>query len=106
MQDDHVFPRKLFKTDVILNRTLISTNQEKSDTVPSEYFRALLTINGKDVLLDILSTHLIDEVGLNALLGSDIDKFLSSREKGVRDIIGELVPHRVLPASPDDEVVQ
>jgi len=106
VQDDHVFPRKIFKTDVVLNRTLISTNQEKSDAVPSEYFKALVTINTKDGLLDVLRTHLIDVSGLDALLANDLTKFLDAREKRIREVIGELVPHRISPSAPDDENIQ
>jgi hypothetical protein len=46
VQDDHIFPKSLYANDTIANRTLISTNQKKSNQTPSRYFSALETLVG------------------------------------------------------------
>lgn len=94
IQDDHVFPKSKFKVDAIWNRTLISSNAEKSDKRPSEYFNALLVLGSRQKLLEILSTHLIDEKGLEALLSDEIDDFQAARTARIQEEIGNLVPSR------------
>lgn len=54
VQDDHIFPKKHFKEDVILNRTVITSNQSKIDKKPSEFFRERLRDFGREKLVEIL----------------------------------------------------
>lgn len=81
LQDDHIFPRAGFSDNSILNRTLITSNSEKSNQLPGKYFGALETVHGREGLLDILKTHLMDEVCLDALYRSDLEGFKESRKR-------------------------
>ncbi len=92
IQDDHIFPRSIYKVDTVLNRTIISTNQEKGFKTPKEYFGALEVILGRKKLEEILMTHLIDPTALSSLLDNDLPNFIAAREATVRAKIRELVP--------------
>ncbi|MDR6770231.1 DUF262 domain-containing protein [Azospirillum sp. BE72] len=92
LQDDHIFPRAGFNDNSILNRTLITSNSEKSNQHPSKYFGALETVHGRDGLLDILRSHLMDEHCLDALLSNNIEAFKRSRRMILSRHIATLVP--------------
>jgi hypothetical protein len=91
IQDDHIFPKVLFKEDSVLNRTIISTNQKKASQPPSKYFGAIETLVGRPQLEQVLSSHLIDANGLSSLLRDDLAGFMSAREATVRARIGALL---------------
>lgn len=91
VQDDHIFPRRFSGADILLNRTLIHSNQRKSDKAPSEYFAAIRTLLGEEELLGILATHFIDRRGYEALLRDDFETFCRARGAVVRRKIRELV---------------
>jgi len=95
VQDDHVFPKSLYKCDTLANRTLISTNQKKSNQTPSRYFGALETVVGRTRLEEILTTHLIDSNGLSALLKDDLEGFTLAREQSIRRKIEAIVTFRL-----------
>lgn len=84
VEDDHIFPKSKYFDDSVLNRTLISTNQQKAAQQPGVFFAALENINGRDEMLNIMRTHLIDEQGFEALLKNDTAAFLRSREAKIR----------------------
>lgn len=89
LQDDHIFPKSIYNIDEVANRTLISTNAEKSNKKPSEYFNELIRIHrGRERLCEILKTHLISEKALENLLNDDVNKFIEERKK---TILSELV---------------
>lgn len=92
MQDDHIFPRVAYNDNSILNRTLLTTNTEKSNQHPSKYFSALETVHGRDGLLSILDTHFINEACLHALLSDDIEQFKKARRSVLIEFIEKLVP--------------
>jgi hypothetical protein len=79
VQDDHIFPKSVYRTNVFLNRTLITKNLDKSDDKPSDYFRGLVNQYGRNQVVAILNTHLIPEEALNALLKDDLPEFLRLR---------------------------
>ncbi|MBV9828878.1 MAG: DUF262 domain-containing protein [Alphaproteobacteria bacterium] len=91
VQDDHIFPKSLYTSDQLMNRTLISTNQKKSNQTPSRYFSALETVTGRQRLEEILATHLIDANALSALLKDDLQGFCKAREQATRDKIRAFV---------------
>ena len=88
---DHIFPKSHLKgmreRDSILNMTWLTaeTNRErKRDRMPSEYIKQVMEDkydNDKRKFLDILSRHLINEEGLDALLEDDFERFIHLREK-------------------------
>jgi len=84
IQDDHIFPKSIFKENKILNRTLITKNQHKSDNKPSKYFKNLEKNHSIQELQKILDTHIISDSCYNFLLTDDLDNFLIEREKGFR----------------------
>ena len=92
LEDDHIFPKSIYKDNEICNRTLIATNAEKSNKQPSEYFNALEVLSGRERIEAILATHLIDSNAYSALLANDLEKFKRAREAAVRAKITELVP--------------
>jgi hypothetical protein len=57
VEDDHIFPRRYKGAEVVVNRTIITSNQRKSDKEPSRYFGALKELNGDEALCAILATH-------------------------------------------------
>lgn len=84
-QDDHIFPRskfaKAYNVNLILNRTLISSNQVKGDKKPSVFLPLILERHGGswERLQRTLSSHLIPEAGLEALKRDDFDAFSEAR---------------------------
>lgn len=87
IQDDHIFPKSVYKDHRVVNRTLISTNAEKSDKKPSEYFKQILEEHGNEKFKIILETHFIPEDALNTLLNDDLPSFIEKRRN---DIVEEL----------------
>ncbi len=83
IQDDHIFPKSVYKDNRILNRTLISTNAEKSDKKPSEYFKQMLNIHGEEKLKEILESHIIPSDALEDLLRDDKENFMNKRKKAI-----------------------
>ena len=51
VQDDHIFPRSVYKTNMIPNRTLITKNLAKGDRIPSDYFKELKEKHGSSELI-------------------------------------------------------
>jgi hypothetical protein len=94
IQDDHIFPKSIYKYNCIPNRTLISTNTEKWKTKPSEYFKERLAEHGKDKYKLILQSHLIPEDALDCLLNDELEKFVEKRKQAV---IAELTKKLALP---------
>jgi hypothetical protein len=84
-QDDHIFPHSQYKHEAsvncILNRTLISSNQIKSNKKPSEYLPLFLEKHGGDEqrLRATLQSHLISEQGQVAMQNEDFSAFLEAR---------------------------
>ena len=87
VQDDHIFPKSIFKENRILNRTLISTNQSKINKKPSEYFAARVQELGKEKVEMILASHLIPPEALDYLLNDKIADFMELRR---REILKEI----------------
>ncbi|MEM3505406.1 MAG: DUF262 domain-containing protein [Conexivisphaerales archaeon] len=87
VQDDHIFPKKHFKEDMILNRTVITSNQSKIDKKPSEFFGDRLKDFGREKLVEILRSHLIPEEALDYLLKDDLKNFLECRKKAILEEI-------------------
>src|SRR6266571_3129526 len=93
-QDDHIFPRSKFggkerNVNAILNRTLISSNQIKSDKRPSEFLPVILKEHGGDSnrLRQTLSSHLISETAHHAMERDDFDGFVAARRAMFQDHI-------------------
>jgi len=91
VQDDHIFPKSIYDEHRISNRTLISTNAEKGNKRPSEYFGQCLEQLGKDKLKAILMSHIIPGDSLDYLLNDDIASFLEARERAIVEAIREKV---------------
>lgn len=83
VQDDHIFPKSIFKENKIMNRTLISTNQSKVDKKPSEYFPERIKELGEEKVKEILKSHLIPEEALECLLKDDLNRFMEIRKKAI-----------------------
>jgi len=83
VQDDHIFPKSIYKENCILNRTLLSTNLRKGNKKPSEYFLDLLKQHGRERLVKILESHLIPEEALSDLLSDNLKGFLEKRKKAI-----------------------
>lgn len=83
IQDDHIFPKSVYKDHCIVNRTLISTNAEKSDKKPSEYFKRKLGEHGKEKFKMILESHIIPEDALDCLLNDDLQTFIEKRKQAI-----------------------
>jgi hypothetical protein len=83
IQDDHIFPKSIYKENRILNRTLISTNKEKSDKKPSEFFKQMLKEHGKEKFKIILESHLIPEDALGSLLNDNLQNFIEKRRLAI-----------------------
>ncbi len=86
-QDDHIFPQSKFSKDwnvnTILNRTLISSNQVKSDKKPSEFLPLILRKHGGDParLRQTLRSHLISEKAQRAMEQDDFEAFMEARQQ-------------------------
>ncbi|MCS7229977.1 MAG: hypothetical protein NZ923_08100 [Candidatus Kryptonium sp.] len=87
VQDDHIFPKSIYKDNRILNRTLISTNAEKSNKKPSEYFGTLVKLHGEEKLKSILESHIIPPDALDDLLKDNIEGFLEKRRSAIIESI-------------------
>lgn len=83
IQDDHIFPKSVYKDHCIVNKTLISTNAEKSDNKPSEYFKQKLDEHGKEKFKIILESHIIPEDALAYLLNDDLQNFIERRKYAI-----------------------
>ena len=83
IQDDHIFPKSVYNDNRIPNRTLISTNAEKSNRKPSEYFKQILNIHGEEVLKKILASHIIPSDALEDLLNENKENFINKRKKAI-----------------------
>ncbi len=91
IQDDHIFPKSKYKTNYISNRSLITSNANKKDKVPSVYFGERISEQGKETVIRILKSHLINEEGLKYLLEDDIKKFMSCRKRVILNKINNYV---------------
>ena len=91
IQDDHIFPKSLYNRNLVTNRTLISTNAEKANKPPSEYFNERLKEHGDAKLKEILKSHLIPDDALESLLKDDLDGFLEKREEAIVNAAKEKV---------------
>ena len=87
VQDDHIFPKSIYKDDSVLNRTLISTNQKKSNKKPSVYFEDLNNKIGSQKLHEVLRSHLVSESGLVALMNNDLDALKKDRLKNIKELL-------------------
>jgi hypothetical protein len=85
VQDDHIFPKSIYKENRISNRTLISTNQAKSNEKPSDYFKKRLAEHKESEMKLILKSHIIPEEALNELLSDDLVGFLARRKQALVD---------------------
>jgi len=83
VQDDHIFPRSIYNYNYLPNRTLISTNAEKGNTKPSEYFNERIKEHGMDECKQILQSHLIPENALDDLLNDELNKFVEKRKQAI-----------------------
>jgi hypothetical protein len=92
LEDDHIFPKSIYRDNEIMNRTLIASNAEKSNRQPNQYFGALETLLGRERVEEILSSHLIDSNCYSALIQNDLDRFKKQREIVVRAAIKSRIP--------------
>lgn len=83
IQDDHIFPKSIYKDHRILNRTLITTNSQKHDKRPSEYFGQLVKEYGEEGLTKILRSHLIPKASLKNLLKDKLREFTEKRKERI-----------------------
>ena len=91
VQDDHIFPKSIFNYDGIANRTLISTNAQKGNKRPSEYFGQIIHTHGKDRTIELLESHLIPADALKDLLDDNIDEFIKKRKTAILQEIGKRI---------------
>ncbi len=99
IQIDHIFPISQFRTtytkeylDSVLNRTIISSNQRKSNKKPSEFFKDLIEKHGKEYTIEILETHLIPEEALESLLNDNLEEFKEKRKNAIiKEIVGRVL---------------
>lgn len=92
-QDDHIFPRAVYRkdhpVDVALNRTLISkeTNNRKGDKLPSEFLRECLEGHGHNEkrLLETLASHYITPEAYEALQRDDFKAFVETRRAALQN---------------------
>ncbi len=86
-QDDHIFPKSKFgkytHVNSILNRTLISTNQVKSNKKPSEFIPLLLHSHSNDEnrLLQTMKSHLISTEAYECMRHDDFEGFTKERKE-------------------------
>ena len=83
VQDDHIFPKSIYKENKIANRTIISTNQNKIDKRPSEYFKERIKELGEEKVKSILFTHLIPPEALHHLLNDNLEEFIKVRKLAI-----------------------
>lgn len=94
VQDDHIFPKSIYRENRIANRTIISTNQSKINKKPSEYFRERINEIGEQRVKEILATHLIPAEALPYLLNDDLEKFMELRKLEIINEIRERVKYK------------
>lgn len=87
LQDDHIFPKTIYKYNGILNRTLISSNAEKWKTEPSKYFKERLAEHGQEIFKSIMNSHLIPDDAIEPLLNNDLVNFCEKRKQRIMDEI-------------------
>ena len=87
VQVDHIFPKSIYKDDRLPNRTIITTNQTKSNKKPSLYFGELIREHGREKVLEILRSHLISEQALDYLLTDKLEEFIKERKKTILEEI-------------------
>jgi hypothetical protein len=92
IEDDHIWPKSRGGPDLVSNRTLISSNESKSDKLPGEFFWALETLNGRETMQEVMRSHLVDEASYAALLAGQLEVFITARELALRQEIRKLVP--------------
>ncbi len=92
IEDDHIFPKSVYKNNSILNRTLISTNAKKADKKPSEYFRQKVDEHGEEQLKRILKSHIIPEEALDYLLKDDLQTFIEARKSAIINTLKDKLP--------------
>ena len=90
IQDDHIFPKKIFKENSILNRTLITTNQRKSKKRPSHFFKDLIKTHTQYGLEKILESHIISKNSLKFLLNDDLINFMKLRKDSLEKEVNKL----------------
>lgn len=92
IQDDHIFPKSIYKDDCInciANKTLISTatNTEKSNKKPSAYFKKIRDTHKEEKLIEILKSHIIPEDALDDLLNDNKENFIVKRKEAIKNIL-------------------
>ena len=87
VQIDHIFPKSIYHDDRLPNRTIITTNQSKSNKKPSVYFGELVHTLGKGKVIEILKTHLISEQALDYLLDGEFEEFIEDRKETILEEI-------------------
>ena len=83
LQDDHIFPKTIYKYNGISNRTLISSNAEKWKTEPSKYFKERLREHGEKNFKAIMESHLIPEDAISFLFNDDLRNFCEKRKQRI-----------------------
>jgi hypothetical protein len=97
VQDDHIFPKSVYKVNIFPNRSLITKNLPKLDRIPSDYFKEQLNLHGEEQLIQILNSHLIPKEAISSLLSDDLTEFVKLR---AFTIINELRSRLFLPSLP------
>jgi len=90
VQIDHIFPESRFNENKVLIKTAISTNQQKIDKKPSEYFKELVEKRGEDKVKEILKTHLIPPEALDDLLNDNLNGFIEKRKQTIIEEIKKI----------------
>jgi len=93
---DHIFPQSIFEKDKhvhsILNLTLLkkSTNEYKTNKVPSEYIKEYISNyyqDSENAFKEVLSSHVINNEAYEAMKKDELETFLEARGK---DILEEI----------------
>ena len=119
LDDHHVFPQDFLKAshgqderNTILNRTLIArdTNQRIIRAKrPSAYLSEMEEILGETKVAEILSSHLIDTAGRDAMRSDDFEGFIRARELSLRREIERRCVYSAIglaPTQPSSETVE
>jgi hypothetical protein len=80
LQDDHIFPKIIYKYNGVSNRTLISSNAEKWKAGPSKYFKERLKEHGPENFKIIMKSHLIPDDAIQFLFDDDLKNFCEKRK--------------------------
>lgn len=104
IDDHHVFPKSLRKLnsesfeitkDSILNRTLLldDTNNKIKDKNPSNYLMEIFKNfdNNYEEVKEVLDSHFINEMALNALKEDNYDLFIVERERYIKEVLKSLL---------------